>query len=275
MAIPFFEERMRDVKPGITGLAQVNLSYTGKPHPDTLIAKFEPDLTNPFKMEGTEDSLADHMRIKLLYDLAYCAAMEDMSTFLRTELGKLQTRNRSDVQRDREHATRSGAQRTERVATFFFGRDVFEVPLLLLDAHVAEPHRALELCTDALAEIRQRECFDVDRVSAWELWLGFLVFAILFERDRAILGDDELRAVLESFEFAGDAPETGFQPFLCFEYFAPDLQSEGAGGVARRGVAEETALLRAALADGGDEHHQPEIFAVGNFRDGDVTAQAF
>ena len=89
MAIPFFEERMRDVKPGITGLAQVNLSYTGKPLPDTLIAKFEPDLTNPFKMEGTEDSLADHMRIKLLYDLAYCAAMEDMSTFLRTELGIL------------------------------------------------------------------------------------------------------------------------------------------------------------------------------------------
>ena len=29
MAIPFFEERMRMVKPGITGLAQVELSYTG------------------------------------------------------------------------------------------------------------------------------------------------------------------------------------------------------------------------------------------------------
>ena len=30
MAIPYFEERMRDVKPGITGLAQVSLGYTGR-----------------------------------------------------------------------------------------------------------------------------------------------------------------------------------------------------------------------------------------------------
>src|SRR5262245_65261184 len=29
-AIPYFEERMRDVKPGITGLAQISLGYTGK-----------------------------------------------------------------------------------------------------------------------------------------------------------------------------------------------------------------------------------------------------
>ena len=27
MAIPYFEERMRDLKPGITGLAQVTLGY--------------------------------------------------------------------------------------------------------------------------------------------------------------------------------------------------------------------------------------------------------
>jgi len=85
MAIPFFEERMRDVKPGITGLAQISLSYTGKPLPDSVIAKFEPDLTNPFKMEGTEDALADHMRIKLLYDLAYCARMEELGSFLAVE----------------------------------------------------------------------------------------------------------------------------------------------------------------------------------------------
>ena len=41
MAIPYFEERMRDVKPGITGLAQINLGYTGKPYPDSQLAKFE------------------------------------------------------------------------------------------------------------------------------------------------------------------------------------------------------------------------------------------
>src|SRR6266700_1157271 len=57
MAIPYFEERMRDVKPGITGLAQVSLLYTGRAPADSLIAKFEQDLTNPFKMEGTEDAL--------------------------------------------------------------------------------------------------------------------------------------------------------------------------------------------------------------------------
>jgi lipopolysaccharide/colanic/teichoic acid biosynthesis glycosyltransferase len=87
MAIPYFEERMRDVKPGITGLAQISLSYTGKPHPNSEAARFAPDLTNPFKMEGAEDALADGMRIKLLYDLAYSAATEDLMAFLRLELG--------------------------------------------------------------------------------------------------------------------------------------------------------------------------------------------
>ena len=87
MAIPYFEERMRDVKPGITGLAQISLSYSGKPHPNSAVAAFEADLTNPFKVEGTEDALADHMRIKLLYDLAYSAATEDLRHFLPVELG--------------------------------------------------------------------------------------------------------------------------------------------------------------------------------------------
>jgi lipopolysaccharide/colanic/teichoic acid biosynthesis glycosyltransferase len=86
MAIPYFEERMRDVKPGITGLAQVSLGYTGKLLPDSALAPFEADLINPFKMEGTEDALADDMRMKLLYDLAYSAATEDFSAFMRLEL---------------------------------------------------------------------------------------------------------------------------------------------------------------------------------------------
>jgi len=86
MAIPYFEERMRDVKPGITGLAQVSLSYTGKPLPESLLSPFESGMTNPFKVEGAEDSLADHMRMKLLYDLAYVAATEDFKAFLALEL---------------------------------------------------------------------------------------------------------------------------------------------------------------------------------------------
>ncbi len=86
MAIPYFEERMRDVKPGITGLAQISLSYTGKPHPNSDVAKFEADLTNPFKVEGAEDALADHMRVKLLYDLAYSATTENLWHFLPVEL---------------------------------------------------------------------------------------------------------------------------------------------------------------------------------------------
>src|SRR5262245_288386 len=89
MAIPYFEERMRDVKPGITGLAQINLSYTGKPFPDSHLAKFQEDLTNPFKVEGTEGALADDMRMKLLFDLAYSAATEEMRTFLPLELSIL------------------------------------------------------------------------------------------------------------------------------------------------------------------------------------------
>ena len=47
---------------------------------------FESDLTNPFKMEGTEDAPADHMRMKLLYDLAYSAATESLRAFLPMEL---------------------------------------------------------------------------------------------------------------------------------------------------------------------------------------------
>ena len=89
MAIPYFEERMRDVKPGITGLAQINLSYTGKPYPDSHLAKMAVDLTNPFKVEGTEGALADDMRMKLLYDLAYSAATEELRTFLPLELSIL------------------------------------------------------------------------------------------------------------------------------------------------------------------------------------------
>jgi lipopolysaccharide/colanic/teichoic acid biosynthesis glycosyltransferase len=85
-AIPYFEERMRGVKPGITGFAQVSLGYTGRPPPGSPILAFRDILTNPFKVDGAEGALADDMRIKLLYDLAYGATLQSLSDFLRMEL---------------------------------------------------------------------------------------------------------------------------------------------------------------------------------------------
>jgi lipopolysaccharide/colanic/teichoic acid biosynthesis glycosyltransferase len=90
LAIPYFEERMRGVKPGITGLAQVALGYSGRPTTtDSEILPLLTTLNNPFKLPAADGALADDMRMKLLYDLAYCATLEDLGTFMRTELSIL------------------------------------------------------------------------------------------------------------------------------------------------------------------------------------------
>jgi lipopolysaccharide/colanic/teichoic acid biosynthesis glycosyltransferase len=85
-AIPLFEERMRDVKPGLTGYAQVNLGYSGNAIAGTEIARLREALVNPFKLEGVDGADADDMRLKLLYDLAYSAQLDRFSTFIRTDL---------------------------------------------------------------------------------------------------------------------------------------------------------------------------------------------
>jgi len=84
-AIPLFEERMRGVKPGLTGLAQINLAYNGMPPPGSEIAKLQDQLVNPFHVDQAAGATADGMRIKLLYDLAYGATLDDLGTYLRME----------------------------------------------------------------------------------------------------------------------------------------------------------------------------------------------
>ena len=74
------------------------------------------------------------------------------------------------------------------------------------------------------------------------------MFAVLLDCDRAILGHDELRAILKSFEFAGDSPEAGFDLALSFEHLVPDFEVDRSGCIAGGGVAEKAALLRAAFA---------------------------
>lgn len=86
LAIPFFEERMRDCKPGITGLAQISLAYSGAAPPGSDVARLGPGLTNPYAFEEARGALADDMRTKLLFDLAYVASLEHFSTFIVTEL---------------------------------------------------------------------------------------------------------------------------------------------------------------------------------------------
>jgi lipopolysaccharide/colanic/teichoic acid biosynthesis glycosyltransferase len=86
LAIPFFEERMRDAKPGITGLAQVSLDYSGRAPRGSAVSDLESSLLNPFGFEQARGALADDMRTKLLFDLAYVAALERFVTFILTEL---------------------------------------------------------------------------------------------------------------------------------------------------------------------------------------------
>jgi len=86
LAIPFFEERLHDTKPGLTGYAQVSLGYAGRIPAGSPLSPHAKALTDPFHLDLTEQSLADDMRVKLLYDLAYSVALERFWTWLPLEL---------------------------------------------------------------------------------------------------------------------------------------------------------------------------------------------
>ena len=84
-AIPFFEERTRGLKPGLTGLAQISLGYSGNVADDHEGAEVLRGLANPFGLDEADGAVADDMRNKLLFDLAYAAALEDVWSYIRME----------------------------------------------------------------------------------------------------------------------------------------------------------------------------------------------
>jgi lipopolysaccharide/colanic/teichoic acid biosynthesis glycosyltransferase len=85
-AIPLFEERMRGLRPGLTGMAQISLGYTGRLPSRHALRPFAEAWSNPYGLTGAEGALADDLRLKLLYDVAYGATLERFWTFLRSEL---------------------------------------------------------------------------------------------------------------------------------------------------------------------------------------------
>lgn len=78
-SIPLFEERVIELKPGITGLAQVSLGYAGDPDPKSPLAP----------LLGRCDNEEDAMRTKLVFDMAYAAACTSLRSFLKMELSIL------------------------------------------------------------------------------------------------------------------------------------------------------------------------------------------
>jgi lipopolysaccharide/colanic/teichoic acid biosynthesis glycosyltransferase len=85
-SVPFFEERLRCVKPGITGLAQIKLKYDGHLPKDSELAPLQSSLVNPYKMSEMEGSVADGMRLKMLYDLSYTTSLERFGSFIAGDL---------------------------------------------------------------------------------------------------------------------------------------------------------------------------------------------
>jgi lipopolysaccharide/colanic/teichoic acid biosynthesis glycosyltransferase len=85
-AIPFFEERMRLVKPGLTGLAQIKLGYDGSLDPNSPETKEIARFLEGIRIDGLGDQAAKAFANKLLYDLSYSAILENPEGWLKTDL---------------------------------------------------------------------------------------------------------------------------------------------------------------------------------------------
>lgn len=90
--VPFFEERCRGMKPGITGLAQISLSYSGNliKHGvlnDVLQDVIEQDAPAEPEEERLAGISSERLELsnKLLLDMAYSLAHEKFWLFLRME----------------------------------------------------------------------------------------------------------------------------------------------------------------------------------------------
>jgi len=82
--IPFFEERARLVKPGLTGLAQVTLNYDG-----SLAEGTNKQAEALRAMQPSKDSKPGETHSfgnKLLYDLAYSATLENTREAIKADL---------------------------------------------------------------------------------------------------------------------------------------------------------------------------------------------
>ena len=69
----------------VSGLAQVSLGYTGDADEGSPVAKLRDTLVNPFDIPEAEGALADDMRLKLMFDLGYSAALEDFWEYAKVE----------------------------------------------------------------------------------------------------------------------------------------------------------------------------------------------
>jgi lipopolysaccharide/colanic/teichoic acid biosynthesis glycosyltransferase len=84
--VPFFQERMRLIKPGLTGLAQIELNYDGSfanTQQSQALRQFLSGVELPSDLKDNNTRLFAN---KLLFDFAYSAILENPVEWLKTDL---------------------------------------------------------------------------------------------------------------------------------------------------------------------------------------------